>query len=200
MFGRLGHVDQELTPDQDRALAALLAVALVGLPQLDRTFRDRGLVHVEFGLLDALAGQPAGWRLSDLAHALNMSPSRLTHRMRKLVDRGYVRQYPSPNDGRGTIAEITPEGRALRPGTPDPLRPPHRRPDQGPRQRADRRSRGPGRRLRPLRQPLSGAAYVGPDCQGSEYGCDDGGTDQGVGHRGGYGAAEEEAAEGVGEG
>jgi len=113
VFGRLGHVDQELTPDQDRALAALLAVALVGLPQLDRTFRERGLVHVEFGLLDALAGQPAGWRLSDLAHTLNMSPSRLTHRMRKLVDRGYVRQYPSPNDGRGTIAEITPEGRAL---------------------------------------------------------------------------------------
>jgi DNA-binding MarR family transcriptional regulator len=105
--------DYPLTEDQDRALSALLAVVLIGVPQLERAVRAYGLLQIEFGLLQALAAEPDGWRLSDLARATNMSQSRLSHRMRKLVDRGYVYACPSQEDGRATIAAITPDGRRL---------------------------------------------------------------------------------------
>jgi hypothetical protein len=50
------------------------------------TFRAHGLVHVEYGLLAGLSEQPDGLRLCDLARVMNVSPSRLSHRMRKLAD------------------------------------------------------------------------------------------------------------------
>jgi DNA-binding MarR family transcriptional regulator len=101
----------DLTDDEQRAWNGLLAVMLVGMPRVERTFREHGLVHIEYGLLVGLAGGPR--RLTDLATVLNMSASRLSHRLSKLVDRGYVRLAASPDDRRVTIAEITDEGRAL---------------------------------------------------------------------------------------
>jgi DNA-binding MarR family transcriptional regulator len=102
-----------LTEDQDRALSALLAVMLIGMPQLERALRGHGLLQIEFALLQALVTRPDGWRLSDLAQATNMSQSRLSHRMRKLVGRGYVQACASQEDGRATIAVITAAGREL---------------------------------------------------------------------------------------
>jgi DNA-binding MarR family transcriptional regulator len=103
----------DLTDDEQRAWRGLLAVVLVGMPQVERTFREHGLVHIEYGLLVGLAGSAGGRRLTDLAGVMNMSASRLSHRLAKLVERGYVRLRPSGEDGRVTIAEITPAGRAL---------------------------------------------------------------------------------------
>ncbi len=84
---------------------------MLALPELERTMRAYGLVHIEYGLLAALSGKP--FRLSDLAALLNMSQSRLSHRMNKLRDRGLVTVRPCAHDGRSTIAEITEDGRAL---------------------------------------------------------------------------------------
>ncbi|MEV0612233.1 MarR family transcriptional regulator [Nonomuraea sp. NPDC050404] len=100
-----------LGEDEERAWQGLLAVMLVGIPQVERTFRAHGLVHVEYGLLRALASRPL--RLSDLAAVGNVSISRLSHRVSKLVDRGYVRLRPDASDGRASVAEITDEGRAV---------------------------------------------------------------------------------------
>jgi DNA-binding MarR family transcriptional regulator len=97
--------------DEQRAWQGLLAVMLVGIPRVERTFRAYGLVHIEYGLLDTLAAGPL--RLSDLATLGNVSISRLSHRVSKLVERGYVRLRPDENDGRASVAEITPEGRAV---------------------------------------------------------------------------------------
>jgi DNA-binding MarR family transcriptional regulator len=44
---------------------------------------------------------------------MNVSPSRLSHRMRKLVERGYVQIRGSDDDGRVSIAVITDAGRRL---------------------------------------------------------------------------------------
>lgn len=109
----MGSQEYALTVDQDRALSALLGIVLIGMPQLERAVRGHGLLQIEFVLLQALTMRADGWRLSDLAQATNMSQSRLSHRMRKLVDRGYVQPRPSPDDGRATIAVITPAGRRL---------------------------------------------------------------------------------------
>jgi DNA-binding MarR family transcriptional regulator len=109
----VGSQEYALTEDEDRALSALLAVLLIGVPQLERAVRAHGLLQIEFGLLQALSNRADGWRLSDLALATNMSQSRLSHRMRKLVEHGYVHTCPSENDGRATIAAITPAGRQV---------------------------------------------------------------------------------------
>jgi DNA-binding MarR family transcriptional regulator len=100
-----------LNETERQAWLSLLAVVLVGMPQLDRTFRPHGLVHVEYGLLAALGDQPAGVRLRDLAALMNVSQSRLSHRMRKLVERGYVEIHGDDTDGRVSIARVTAAGR-----------------------------------------------------------------------------------------
>ncbi|GAA3277909.1 MarR family transcriptional regulator [Dactylosporangium vinaceum] len=102
-----------LDDTERRAWLSLLAVVLVGFPELERTFRPHGLVHVEYGLLAALSEAGDGLRLSDLAGQMNMSPSRLSHRMRKLVELGYVDVAPDSGDGRVSIARITDAGRAF---------------------------------------------------------------------------------------
>src|SRR3954468_1191636 len=100
-----------LDDTERRAWMSLLAVVLVGFPDLERTFRPHGLVHVEYGLLAALSNTGEGLRLSELAGQMKMSPSRLSHRMRKLVDVGYVEITGDPCDGRASIARVTDAGR-----------------------------------------------------------------------------------------
>lgn len=100
-----------LDDTEQRAWMSLLAVVLVGFPELERTFRPHGLVHVEYGLLAALSNEDEGLRLSELAAQMNMSQSRLSHRMRKLVDLGYVEVTGDACDGRVSIARVTEAGR-----------------------------------------------------------------------------------------
>ncbi|NJC81558.1 MarR family winged helix-turn-helix transcriptional regulator [Planosporangium mesophilum] len=102
-----------LDETERRAWLSLMTLVIVGLPDIERTFRAHGLVHVEYGLLAALSEQPEGLRLCDLAGSMNVSPSRLSHRMRKLVDRGYVQVRGSADDGRVSIAVLTSAGRRL---------------------------------------------------------------------------------------
>jgi DNA-binding MarR family transcriptional regulator len=102
-----------LNETERRAWLSLMELVIVGLPDLERTFRIHGLVHVEYGLLAGLSEQPDGLRLCDLARVMNVSASRLSHRMRKLVERGYVQVRGSDDDGRVSIAVITDAGRRL---------------------------------------------------------------------------------------
>jgi DNA-binding MarR family transcriptional regulator len=102
-----------LNETERRAWLSLMALVIVGLPDIERTFRAHGLVHVEYGLLAGLSEQHEGLRLCDLARVMNVSPSRLSHRMRKLVERGYVQVRGSEDDGRVSIAVITAAGRRL---------------------------------------------------------------------------------------
>ncbi|MEV0587202.1 hypothetical protein [Nonomuraea sp. NPDC050310] len=102
---------EDLDEVEQLAWQGLLAVMLVGIPQVERTFRERGLVHIEYALLNGLNVQ--SMTLSELANLSNVSISRLSHRMSKLVDRGYVLVRPSEADGRVSVAEITDRGREL---------------------------------------------------------------------------------------
>ncbi len=81
------------------------------MPQVERTFRAHGLVHIEYGFLCSLEHGPK--RLSDLAATSNVSISRLSHRISKLAERGYVRVRPDESDGRASVAELTGAGRTL---------------------------------------------------------------------------------------
>ncbi len=49
-------------------------------------------------------------RMSALADLANSSLSRLSHLVKRLEDRGFVRREPDPSDGRFTNAILTDEG------------------------------------------------------------------------------------------
>ena len=106
--------EPRLLDDSERqAWKSLVTVVNVGIPQIERTFRQHGLVHIEYAVLAVLSDRPRGMRLCDLARTQNMSASRLSHRMRKLVHRGLVDISGSDADGRVSIAMITDSGRRL---------------------------------------------------------------------------------------
>lgn len=103
-----------LNETEQRAWRALVALMMVELPKLESTFRSHDLLHVEYGLLVALSeSADDSLRMSDLAETANVSQSRLSHRMRRLVDRGLVEQRPCTDDGRVTYAALTASGRSL---------------------------------------------------------------------------------------
>lgn len=71
-----------------------------------------GLALFDFLVLDLLAKSDKGSaRMSDLAEAFMLIPSRVTWQIRRLESQGLVRRDPSPIDRRGVRASITREGR-----------------------------------------------------------------------------------------
>ena len=74
---------------------------------------DSGISHLEFGVLVSLDEVRRGRRMSDLAQRLSISPSRLTHLVGRLEDRGWVERCPSADDRRATLAVLTDEGESV---------------------------------------------------------------------------------------
>ena len=102
-----------LSETEQRAWQGILVIDLLAFPEMERTFKAHGLVQVEYGLLHRLSEHADGMRLCDLAELLNVSQSRLSHRMNKLRERGLVEVRGSAEDGRVSMAHLTAEGRAL---------------------------------------------------------------------------------------
>lgn len=89
-------------------LLNMLPAALDGQLQ-----RDAGINTFEYHVLATLSEAPR-WtmRLSDLAVLANGSLSRLSHGVKRLEKRGWVRREPCPDDGRATNAVLTDDGHA----------------------------------------------------------------------------------------
>ena len=101
-----------LDETQQQAWRALLVIFNRGLPELERTLKQHDLLVVHYAILVALSAAPDDtMRLSELADAANLSPSRLTHRLRTLIERGDVAIAPHGADGRGKNATLTATGR-----------------------------------------------------------------------------------------
>ena len=73
--------------------------------------RDSDLGMVEYQVLAMLSDSPE-WtmRMSSLAEVTNASLSRLSHLVKRLESRGYVRREADPADGRFTNAILTDKG------------------------------------------------------------------------------------------
>jgi DNA-binding MarR family transcriptional regulator len=73
--------------------------------------RDADLSMVEYMTMAMLAKEPA-WtmRMSELAEHTSTSLSRLSHLVKRLESRCYVRREPDPADGRFTNAILLPAG------------------------------------------------------------------------------------------
>lgn len=103
-----------LNDTQKQAWQGLLVLTNRGLPEFDRHLKAHNLLTVHYGIFVALSGAPGEtMRLSDLADTANLSQSRLTHRLRTLIERGDVIIEPDPTDGRSKWATLTKQGRTV---------------------------------------------------------------------------------------
>ena len=75
--------------------------------------RDADLSMVEYMTMAMLTGAPdRTMRMSELAEKTSTSLSRLSHLVKRLESRDYVRREPDPVDGRFTNAILLPAGMA----------------------------------------------------------------------------------------
>jgi DNA-binding MarR family transcriptional regulator len=104
--------DQWLSEDE---LASWLSVVrlITRLPwAIDAQLqRDADLSMVEYMTMAMLSNAPERTkRMSELAELTSTSLSRLSHLVKRLEARGYVRREPDPVDGRFTNAILLPDG------------------------------------------------------------------------------------------
>ena len=101
-----------LDEDEQRTWRSFLATPELLYAALDRQLqRDAGITHASYIVLAMLSEAPdQALRMSDLAVRANSSPSRLSHAVARLEERGWVRREPAPKDGRGTVAVLTDAG------------------------------------------------------------------------------------------
>lgn len=79
---------------------------------LDRQLRDdTGIPHAYYQILAILSGQPdRSMRMTELARITGTTPSRLSHAVTSLEQRGWVERLACPTDKRGQIARLTDVG------------------------------------------------------------------------------------------
>lgn len=104
--------EQPFTPDEDRVWRALIRVSTI-LPRAldDELEREARVSLTEFAALLHLteAGED-GMRMSDLAAATGLSPSRITRVVSEMLDRGWAEKSRAIDDARSNLAVITPLG------------------------------------------------------------------------------------------
>jgi DNA-binding MarR family transcriptional regulator len=102
-----------LSAHEEAVWRRLLAVDCRLRERLDRDLRDHhGMTLGDYDVLVHLAEAPGGsLRMSDLAEKLLLSRSGLTRRIDGLVGQGMVCRRACPEDRRGALAQLTPEGR-----------------------------------------------------------------------------------------
>lgn len=99
--------------DEDLQTWSALATVMEWLPTaLDAQLqRDADLTHFEYGVLFALSdADDRTLRMSTLASYSNSSLSRLSRAVARLEAKDWVRRTPDPDDGRYTLATLTPQG------------------------------------------------------------------------------------------
>jgi DNA-binding MarR family transcriptional regulator len=104
--------DRWLDSDELAAWMSYVAASALLESALDRQLqRDAGMPHAYYQILAMLSEVPdRTLRMSDLATITQSSQSRLSHAVARLERRGWIRRTPCPDDGRSTLATLTPAG------------------------------------------------------------------------------------------
>jgi DNA-binding MarR family transcriptional regulator len=115
MGGRTPSTMPGLDIAEQRAWQNFLDAALRINATLNRQLVDaHHLTLNDVRLLDVLANSATGSaRMGDLADELMSLPSRVTRQIHRLETHSLVRRCSSPDDGRGVLAHITDDGRAV---------------------------------------------------------------------------------------
>ena len=108
--------------DAMAAVTSIMRAQQILLAGLDGLLRPYGLTFARYEALVLLAFSRTGaLPLRVIGERLMVHPTSVTNTVDRLERDGLVRRRPNPRDGRGTLAEITPEECAsitVKPGTP----------------------------------------------------------------------------------
>ncbi|MEO6125314.1 MAG: MarR family transcriptional regulator [Ilumatobacteraceae bacterium] len=101
-----------LTDDEQRTWRSFMLATQLVDETLDRQLqRDANMPHAYYGVLVALSEAPdTTLRMSDLAHHLRFSQSRMTHAISSMERSGWAVRRKCPNDRRSQLVSITPTG------------------------------------------------------------------------------------------
>lgn len=101
-------------PESMAAATSVMRVQQVLLGRYDALLAPYDLTFPRFEALTLLEfsrdGRLAMTKLSD---RLMVHPTSVTHIVKKLAEQGFVERIPNPDDGRGTLAAITDQGRRV---------------------------------------------------------------------------------------
>ena len=103
-----------LSDEQQSAWRALLTFVAQLDDALARQLQsEAGMPHAYYQVLAMLSEAPdRTLRMTDLARITISSPSRISHAVARLEERGWVRRIPFPGDRRGALAQLTDAGYA----------------------------------------------------------------------------------------
>jgi DNA-binding MarR family transcriptional regulator len=97
-----------------RAATSVFRVQQILLARFDAVLRPLGLTFARYEVLVLLTFSRTGeLPLKVIGSRLMVHPTSVTNAIDRLVAAGYVRRRPNPDDGRGVLAGITPEGREV---------------------------------------------------------------------------------------
>jgi DNA-binding MarR family transcriptional regulator len=107
--------DGDLTAEEMAAWRPFVTAATYVIGALDADMKAHfGISHFDHALLLLLLDQPRRRaRMTDVARSLQVDPSNLTYRVRRLERLGLVDRVPDDGDGRVSYARITPKGMRL---------------------------------------------------------------------------------------
>ena len=107
-----GDEPQWLDETEMQAWLRVLRLVMLLPGALDRQLRrDAGLTHASYMVLATLSDAPErSMRMTELARRTATSPSRLSHAVAALEQRGWVARRRCPDDGRGLLASLTADG------------------------------------------------------------------------------------------
>ncbi|GAA1457814.1 MarR family transcriptional regulator [Williamsia maris] len=113
MIDRMEQV-QWLSADEQRTWRAYLNATRLLLQRLDQQLaRDADISLTDYELLVQLSEAPDHqMRMRPLADAVTATKSGVTRAINRLVEAGWVRRVPCPDDRRGALAELTEAGAA----------------------------------------------------------------------------------------
>jgi DNA-binding MarR family transcriptional regulator len=96
------------------AVTAIMRVQQILLNQLDALLRPHGLTFARYEALVLLSfSRDGALPMRLIGERLMVHPTSVTNTIDRLERQQLVIRKPNPRDGRGTLAEITPEGRAI---------------------------------------------------------------------------------------
>lgn len=108
---KMAEATSPFTREEVRAWRGLLAVWNFGFPEIERSLRPFGIIHIEYGILSVLSLEPErSMSLGRLAKLAGVNPSRLTARIQPLIEKGLIVRNQSAEDGRSFEVRLTADG------------------------------------------------------------------------------------------
>ena len=100
--------------DAMAAVTSIMRAQQILLAELDGVLRPHGLSFARYEALVLLTFSRRGaLPMRVIGERLMVHPTSATNIIDRLEDQGLVVRRPNPSDGRGKLAEITPQGREL---------------------------------------------------------------------------------------